>query len=195
MRNNEIKKIAFSAILMALVVLFSLFYFFQLPVFAVVTIAHIPVLVGAIILGPKHGAALGFVFGLTSLVIASFVMGNNAPFTNPLLSILPRVFFGWVTYYVYVGFKNLIKERYTSIVLTMIISTLIHSLVVLPILYFVTETGFFFTAKENPLTTNTDLLTFIITILGANSVLEIVVAAIVGPAIILVLDKLNAFNE
>ena len=32
------------------------------------TIIHIPVIIGALTLGPKKGALLGFVFGLTSLI-------------------------------------------------------------------------------------------------------------------------------
>ena len=31
------------------------------------TIIHVPVIIGAIVLGPKYGAWLGLVFGLTSL--------------------------------------------------------------------------------------------------------------------------------
>ena len=36
------------------------------------TIIHIPVIIGSIILGPKYGAFLGFIFGLTSLVNNTF---------------------------------------------------------------------------------------------------------------------------
>ena len=32
------------------------------------TINHMPVILGSVLLGPKKGAVLGFVFGLTSLV-------------------------------------------------------------------------------------------------------------------------------
>ena len=31
------------------------------------TIIHVPVIIGSLILGPRNGAALGFLFGLTSL--------------------------------------------------------------------------------------------------------------------------------
>ena len=35
------------------------------------TIIHVPVIIGALLLGPKYGAYLGLVFGLTSLVRAT----------------------------------------------------------------------------------------------------------------------------
>ena len=36
------------------------------------TIIHIPVIIGAILLGPKYGAFLGLVFGMTSMVKNTF---------------------------------------------------------------------------------------------------------------------------
>ena len=44
------------------------------------TIIHIPVLVGAILLGPKKGAALGFFFGLTSMWKNTALMPNLTSF-------------------------------------------------------------------------------------------------------------------
>ena len=78
------------------------------------TIIHIPVIIASIILGPKKGAFLGFVFGLTSLInntmnptVTSFVftpfftLGNAEP--SPLSLIVcfvPRILVGVVPYYV-----------------------------------------------------------------------------------------------
>ena len=39
------------------------------------TILHVPVIIGAIVLGPRQGAFLGAVFGLTSLVKNTMVPG------------------------------------------------------------------------------------------------------------------------
>ena len=36
------------------------------------TIIHIPVIVGALLLGPRYGAFLGFVFGMTSLIVVAY---------------------------------------------------------------------------------------------------------------------------
>ena len=51
------------------------------------TIVHIPVIIGSLLLGPKLGAVLGFVFGVTSLInntlnpaISSFVFSPLSRF-------------------------------------------------------------------------------------------------------------------
>ena len=63
---------------------------------------HIPVIVGAIVEGPLVGGLIGLIFGLFSMFQAAT---NPHPvsfvFLNPVVSILPRVLIGVVTYYVY----------------------------------------------------------------------------------------------
>ena len=59
----------FTAIIIAMSVVPFLGY---IPLgFMNATIIHVPVIIGAIILGPKYGAYLGLVFGVTSLVKAT----------------------------------------------------------------------------------------------------------------------------
>ena len=78
------------------------------------TIIHVPVIIGAL-LGPKYGAYLGLVFGLTSLVratltptVTSFVFspfvtigGYSGNMWSVVISIVPRVLIGVAAYYVY----------------------------------------------------------------------------------------------
>ena len=79
------------------------------------TIIHVPVIIGAIILGPKYGAYLGLVFGVTSLVkatiapgVTSFVFspfvtigGYSGNMWSAVIAIVPRVCIGIVAYFVY----------------------------------------------------------------------------------------------
>lgn len=195
MRHKQIKDLVFAAILIALTILLSLPYL-VIPVGTVaITLAHITVLVGAILLGKNYGATLGAVMGIASMVIASLMLGVNAPFTNPLLSVVPRIFFGWITYYIYSFFNKKIDHRPLAIGLTMIVSTLIHSLVVLTIMYFVVNTGFYFTASENPMSINGNIVPFVIAVLGSNAILEILLAVAIGTPIVLVMDKVIANEE
>lgn len=76
------------------------------------TIMHIPVIIGAIMEGPLVGAFVGLIFGLFSIFQAitsptpvSFV------FLNPLVSVLPRVLIGIVTYYVYNSLNKIGKQK------------------------------------------------------------------------------------
>lgn len=74
-RNDKISLITFGGILTALVILLQYFsnYIYFGP-FSI-TLALIPILIGAIIFGPFMGAWLGFVFGLVVLL-----SGQAAPF-------------------------------------------------------------------------------------------------------------------
>lgn len=79
------------------------------------TIVHIPVIIGALFLGPKKGAILGFVFGLTSLFnntfnpnVTSFVFspfytagGVHGGIRSLIVCFLPRILIGVVAYYAY----------------------------------------------------------------------------------------------
>jgi len=67
------------------------------------TIMHIPVIIGAIIEGPIVGGLIGLIFGLFSMFQAMTNPTTPLSFTflNPIVSVLPRVLIGIVTYYVY----------------------------------------------------------------------------------------------
>lgn len=75
------------------------------------TIMHIPVIIGAIMEGPLVGGLVGLIFGIFSMFQA---VTNPTPvsfvFLNPLVSILPRVLIGIVSYYVYEAFRKLDKK-------------------------------------------------------------------------------------
>lgn len=76
------------------------------------TIMHIPVIIGAIVEGPVVGGLIGLIFGLFSIFQA---ITNPTPvsfvFLNPIVSVLPRVLIGIVTYYAYKFIKGLGKKN------------------------------------------------------------------------------------
>ncbi len=92
------------------------------------TIIHIPVVIGAILLGPKYGAFLGLVFGMTSIIkntfspnLTSFVfspfyqMGEyGGNFYSVIISLVPRILIGVVSYYVYQGLRKLFSRHHTD---------------------------------------------------------------------------------
>lgn len=66
------------------------------------TILHIPVVIGAILEGPIVGALIGLIFGLFSIFQNMINPGVlSFAFYNPLVSVVPRVLIGIVSYYVY----------------------------------------------------------------------------------------------
>ena len=90
------------------------------------TTMHIPVIVGAIILGPRFGAALGGVFGLASFLKATLAPLPTSFAFSPLIPVpglgrgslwalviafVPRILVGIVAYYVYALVKKLSKNE------------------------------------------------------------------------------------
>lgn len=84
------------------------------------TIMHIPVIIGAVMEGPIVGGFVGLIFGLFSIFQA---LTNPTPvsfvFLNPLVSVLPRVLIGIVSYYVYNTLSNLGKNKTMAILYLM----------------------------------------------------------------------------
>ncbi|MDY0277029.1 MAG: hypothetical protein RBQ97_02990 [Acholeplasma sp.] len=210
-----------------------------------VTIVHIPVIIGIFLLNMSNSLLLGFLFGLGSLIAA---LSNSEPFNqafiNPLVSIVPRVIFAYLTVYLvrafkllnnspkgktlmfvmvsvitsfaflfgidnalklitpehfsnvakvsrpitllfififiglyyYVAFKK--KSHVTYIPSVFIISTVIHTIVVLTAVFIVRPKVFFDTFGENQ-----SVLGIIFMIAMVNGLIEAIVAAIIGTPI------------
>ncbi|PNR98616.1 membrane protein [Petrotoga mexicana DSM 14811] len=66
------------------------------------TTMHIPVIIGAILEGPVAGMVIGLIFGVSS-IIQALLRPNilSFAFVNPLVSVLPRILIGFVSYYSY----------------------------------------------------------------------------------------------
>lgn len=110
------------------------------------TTVHIPVIIGAIILGKKKGAFLGFIFGLTSFIGATFVspeptsflfspiMGGNI--FSLIICFVPRILIGVDAYLVYAGIKKLLpKCESLAIALGAIAGSLTNTILVMGLIY------------------------------------------------------------
>lgn len=92
-----------------------------------VTIIHVPVIIGSIVLGSKKGAVLGFAFGLSSFIKNTFFSTSAMSFVfNPLFHIstgyylgalyalvicfVPRILVGVVPHYIYRALKEKITQ-------------------------------------------------------------------------------------
>lgn len=103
------------------------------------TTVHIPVILGAILLGPKYGAFLGAIFGLTSLINNSFINPNLTSFVfSPFVSgggiksiiicFVPRILVGVVAYFVFISIKKLLKDRKGSVSVALVTGGIAGSL-------------------------------------------------------------------
>ncbi|MDZ4159255.1 MAG: ECF transporter S component [Anaerolineaceae bacterium] len=110
MANDRTRKIAIAGVLGAIAALLGLTRWGFIPWFGgfSLTIMHVPVIIGAVLEGPVVGLVIGLIFGLFSLLQAAIAPAGPADvwFTNPLLSVLPRLFIGPIAWLVWVSLKR-----------------------------------------------------------------------------------------
>lgn len=106
-----------------------------IPIFGLsATIIHIPVLIGAVVLGRRNGIILGLAFGIVSFIRGATSAGFDFVFIFPWVSILPRFIFGLIIYDVYRLISSVIRLRIVALVISFVLLSLIHSALVLPML-------------------------------------------------------------
>ncbi|MCK9536246.1 MAG: ECF transporter S component [Bacilli bacterium] len=193
-RNREIFNLVFASALIAIIIVLTVFAGYINFGFVQITIIHIPVIIGAIILGKRYGLILGLVFGLGAM-IRSFVevLPQNVIFTNPLLSVLPRMFFGYITAVLYQFLRTKIKKESLAVTFTMILATTIHTVVVVPLLYVIAKTGFYFYAADMHEAVleliGPRFFPFLLVVIINNSLWEIAAAAVIGTPITLAVNQ------
>ncbi len=140
-----------------------------------ITIIHIPVLIGGIFGGKRVAISLGLAFGLASLMVAFLrpTLPASFIFQNPLVSVLPRILFGYFLYLIYEMFTKYLSNKLLVITFTFVISTLVHTVLVLvPMYIFFAESSTF-----------TGVFPFIYGIMLTNGIFEALIAGLVGAPI------------
>ncbi len=161
------------------------------------TLIHVPVIIGSIVLGPKKGGFLGFVFGCTSMInntfnpsLLSFAfspfysigeIGGN--FWSVVICFVPRILVGVVPYFVYRGIKHLCKEKnagdWLALPVAGVAGAFTNTLLVMNLIY-VCFSHEFAAAKEIALDA---VYGVILTIIATNGIPEAIVAAVLTTAI------------
>lgn len=172
------------------------------------TIIHIPVIVGAIMLGPKNGAWLGLVFGFTSLfknttapnptsfVFSPFIgipgvasRGFLSEIGSVIICFLPRILIGIVAYFIYQKlikvFINRKKGKEIALVCSGIAGSLTNTLLVMNLIYFFFSSSY---ASASGRVVE-GLYTVILGIICMNGIPEAILAGILVCAITRVLMK------
>ena len=152
------------------------------------TIIHIPVIIGSLMLGPKKGAFLGFVFGMTSFInntmnptATSFVftpffeLGEvHGGIGSVTICFVPRILVGVVPWYVYRGLERISGKQMLSLAAAGIAGALTNTLLVMNLIYVFFRTAY---AAANNVAEGA-VYTFILSIIGMNGVPEAVVSAV-----------------
>lgn len=110
MPQSTTRKIVVTGVLAAIAIFLGLTRLGFIPWFsgASLTIMHVPVIIGAVLEGPLVGVGIGLIFGIFSMIQAAIAPTGPTDvwFTNPLLSVLPRLLIGPVAWAVWNALKR-----------------------------------------------------------------------------------------
>lgn len=190
--KTRIQKLTLAAFFVAIEILMALTPIGYIPVGAInITTMHLPVILSGIILGPAYGALMGFVFGMTSMLKATFapnitsfcfspfitVGGISGNFASLFIAFVPRITLGVLSFYVYRTLRRMKVSRILSSAVSAALNTLIHTLFVMGSIWL-----FFGQAYANAAGITVGAV--IIAVLTSNGILEIILATIVIPALV-----------
>lgn len=200
-RTKELVQLALFAALIVIMAFTPFIGYIPLG-FTRATIIHIPVILGSLLLGPKKGAILGALFGLTSLInntinptITSFVFtpfysGGNL--LSLVICFVPRILVGIVPYYVYKAIAKFSAKKSQSsfaMIAAGITGSLTNTLLVMNFIYiFFNES---YAAANAGKIVEGALYKFILSVICINGIPEAIVAAILVVAICRVMIKLK----
>lgn len=168
------------------------------------TIIHIPVIIASLLMGPKKGGALGFLFGLTSFINntmnptpTSFVftpfysIGDvSGGIGSVIICFVPRILVGILPFYVYKAAMHFRKKDGVSnigLILAGVSGALVNTLLVMNLIFVFFREGY---AAANDVAVSA-VYTFILTVIGINGVPEAIVAGVLTLCIGKVLMKKN----
>ena len=137
--NPKVGRLARMALLVAIIILltFTPLGYITLPFIAATTI-QMPVIIGAVMMGPMAGLALGIAFGLSALCkvlmmpgadpVATAILSYNF-FLYAVIAIVPRGLMGWLSGLLFAGLnKTLPNQRLISYGITGFVGSMLNTL-------------------------------------------------------------------
>lgn len=140
---NKMQNFTRMSLILALLIIlgFTPLGFISIPPLVSITIMHIPVIVGSVVLGYTYGGILGLAFGIISMIKAIMEPVGGDIFFSPALSgnaiasivmcIVPRVILGIMPGLLLKLFEKTKLNKNVSIGILAGISTILHTFLVL----------------------------------------------------------------
>ena len=202
------KQLTLTAIFLAIIILFSFtpLGFINLG-FIKATLVHVPVIIGAIVLGPKIGAFLGLTFGLLSMIINTItpsilsfafspfipVLGTNETSLWALaIALIPRILTGVVPFYVYKWLKTSKAKDNISLFVAGVTGSLVNTFLVMNMIFFLFQDAY---AASKNMEVGAGLYKAVLSVILINGVPEAIVAGIATSAVAFVLLKIVEKNQ
>ncbi|MBP1041180.1 ECF transporter S component [Vagococcus sp. BWB3-3] len=183
--KSKAYRLTIRGILIAIIIVQSMVPFLgYIPLLATsLTIIHITVIVAAITLGTKDGMFIGLIWGVMTMIrawTAPTTPLDTLIFTNPIVSVLPRVLVGLVSGLVFTVLYKRTKQFYLPTIVAAALGTLTNTVLVLGLM------GLLYTGPvaEAYGTTSSGLFSVLLVVVGTNGIPEIIAAVIITPLIV-----------
>lgn len=178
--------------------------FIPLPVIKATTM-HIPVILGAILLGPGAGAVLGAVFGLISIWVNTTSPGLLAFAFSPFMSndglvgavkalwiaLGCRILLGVIAGWLWKLMKMVLKQDYIALPVTAAVSTICHTALVMGSIYFLLAEQYA-AAKNVALTAVFGLVMGTVTASGIpEAIIAAILVTILGKVLLALLARMK----
>jgi uncharacterized membrane protein len=198
-KNSKVLNLVMLALFVAIIFIlaFTPIGYIQTPIIKA-TILHIPVIIGSIFFGPKKGAFLGAVFGLTSLIsntiaptALSFAFSPAVPlpgtqtgnFLSLIICFIPRILVGVIPYFVFVLFQKIMKNKtkgeIVSLAVAGAVGSFANTIFVMGLIFLFFKDAYA-TLKGIPVDA---VIGTILTVVGVNGVPEAIAAVVLTAAI------------
>lgn len=159
-----------------------------------ITFITIPVIIGAITMGPKAGAFLGGVFGLTSFIqcfgmshFGAVLLSINPIFTF-IVCVLPRILMGLICALVFKAFKEKGND-FVSYGVSSLVGALSNTVLFMSTLLLLFGSSDYITG----LRAGKNVIAFVVTFVGINGIIEalscFIIAATVSKAVMKYISK------
>lgn len=153
-----------------------------------ITLLVVPVVIGAINLGPKAGAILGLTFGLSSFIqclgLSEFgvMLFSINPLLTAVLCIVPRTLMGFLVGVIFKVLEKICKKDIIAHIIACVSGALLNT-----ILFMLFLCLFFYNTEEITSIADTlganNVIMFVILFVGINGLVEAIVNFIVGTGI------------
>ncbi|MFC6170965.1 ECF transporter S component [Loigolactobacillus jiayinensis] len=184
-QKNQAYRISILAMFIAIIIIQNfvpLFGYIPIGLLDLTTI-HITVIIAAIILGPRDGAIVGGAWGVITFIRA-FTSPTSplAPlvFTNPVVSIVPRILIGLVAGWLFIWLRRKIKQT-PAMMVAALAGALVNTLLVLGLIFIFYRTPA--VAQAYGTADVSRLGGLLLIVVGTNGIPEAILAAVVAPLI------------
>lgn len=207
MQNKKTSKktlnLAVLGIFSALIFLMAFTPLGKIPSFAtLITIVQVPVVIGAMLLGPAAGAVLGGVFGLAMFIqgfmgdpLGALMMSAN-PFYTFIVCMIPRILTGFLSGWIFKAIQKIDKTKIISFVTASLSCAVLNTIFFLGFLYiFFANTALLEYAQS----VSMSVWNLILAIITGNAILEAaaccILGTIIGKALFVAAKRLGITGE